>query len=130
MARIEKMVGCVEYTKEWEGVKLPSKFRVFDCRMDDALLDVSKTAKGRTLWSSERAEYAMGIRDDDNHADTSHPIGCQAYEDFRTCKPERLVKAIEGMVADGIKCLKGTYGNKPTLLVALGNYGWTVISPR
>ena len=124
------MMGCVEHFEEWIGVKLPTEFRVFDCRLsEEGLCDQPKTPGGRSLWGSERASYVVGLRTDDAWNDST-PIGCHAYEDFRTCKPERLAKAIADMVADGVKCLGKLYGNKPTALVAISNYGWSVVSPR
>ena len=65
------------------GIDFPEWLPVFDCRWPDE--DLPKDPSGHvTMWSSERAEYALGLRSYEKGIyDASCPVSIQSYVDSR-----------------------------------------------
>jgi hypothetical protein len=134
-----------EVKGEWYGVTIPPWLRAFDCRCEAGKEFSYISPWGATLMGSERAEVDVGLRGasyDDCHG--TSPTSCQTYIDARTASEDELRKQVSDMVREATK-LRDEYLHQATLpetpgqggscyympvLVALSNFGWSIVSDR
>jgi len=127
------------------GVHFPDTIPVFDCRWEDSIPHPKDPSGSVTMWASERAEYALGLRSyKDGIYNAAIPVSIQGYWDTRDPRSESeaarwladmLERASEEMAkwealgedwenSDNGK--GGTVFYKP-VAIALSNYGVCLI---
>lgn len=144
MEKSTSLPFCVEHTGDFHGVKIPGWIRFFDVRIPDEKMFTPETKyKGRNPLSSERAEIVCGLYEPGEFHESSWPISCQAYRDFRTCPEGVVIGAAEDMIREAVRIRK-VYQDTPVqesngrggsvnylpVLVYLANYGWGVVADR
>lgn len=78
------------------GVRLPRRIPTFDCRIPEPVFPYLPSVGGRTLWSGERAAYALGLWHDHHYA---MPVSVQCYTDLRKLLRAADVRDMRGLVA-------------------------------
>lgn len=123
------------------GVRLPRLVPFYDTRIGDDQAN-PKADYGETLWSSERARYALGLRLSYTEQYDTTPVGCQFYFDSR--RPEvahetaRVLVQMRKALAEVWWAYRKARRNRARpgaggscrvrpVGCALSNYGWDVI---
>lgn len=129
---------CVRVRGVWEGVRVPRSVAVFDVRDprgEECTAAAVKAPWGETLWSSERAEYVLGLkRESGALVRDMHSVSGRDYRDSLSLESALRKERVE--IARAWKRWRraarhgrkrgeggGSIVMRPALL-SIGNYGY------